>query len=271
MVEIKFLKDLPLRHVNQNKTYISVLGGDIYYDKDGNRYAFITFKNHRRSPLFALQISYREYSGEGKLIKDGEFYAPYMFETYGEFVNETPIPIDPQTEALEVYVNKAIFDRDRFDNDRLKPFKEIDYIQEPKQAPKKRWDSKSDFDFGKVASTPRPQEAPQQEEVKEEEPKVPFSEELKITGEEVIPSEPVAGEALVGDDAPAKAEEAAPVNATRGTFKPTKTWLYLIPVGIIVVVAVVAIVVSTMVTKGAVENFNNTLPEYYFDIAKFIR
>ena len=79
MIELKFLKDLPIKLTNNNRKLLSVVGGDIYYDAAGNRYGYITFNNLNSSPIFALQLFIREYSIEGKFVRDNEYFDPYIF------------------------------------------------------------------------------------------------------------------------------------------------------------------------------------------------
>lgn len=147
MKEIRFLKDLPCKLCNSNKGVINLLGGDIYYDKDGNRYAYLTFENLLQSPLFFFQASVKEYSGEGKLIKENELIIPYLYAPRGEFVNELPLEIDNETEALELLIVKATFDTQNFIDDKMVAFKEQDYVEKPSRAPAKKWDSKSTLTF----------------------------------------------------------------------------------------------------------------------------
>ncbi len=154
MKELKFLKDLPCKLTNVNKTYIGLTGADIYYDKDGNRFAFITFINLSKSPIFFFQAQIREYSNEGKLIKDNELVIPCMFATKGEFVNENPLEISSDTEAIEIYVNKVTFDRKNFINDKLVNFATKEYIEKPDRAPKKKMDTKSTISFDDLVKHP---------------------------------------------------------------------------------------------------------------------
>ena len=239
MLEIKFLKDLPLKHANQNKTYITILGGDIYYDKDGNRYAFITFKNLRKTPIYALHLSYREYSADGKLIKNGEFYIPNMYEPKGEFVNETPIQIDEQTEAIEIFILKAVYDHDKFENDKLRSFKTIDYIEEPKQAPKKRLDSKSEFVFEEKVEEETIQEVTPNESA--------VTEEIKEVEKADETSTPINEE---------KKEEVATKPTGFGKYKTALGIPYFIVFALAIAAMVFLIIYSTSAAKKAVEFFN---------------
>ena len=245
MKEIKFLKDLPLKFLNQNKSYIDLLGGDIYFDKDGNRYAFLTFKNLRKSPIFSLQLSFREYSLEGKLIKDGEFFLPYMYAPSGEFVNEVPIEIDQQTEALEVYIVKVVYDKQKFVNDRLVGFTKVDYIEKPSMAPAKKWEYKSNFEFVE-SSTPK--EAPVQQQKTEEVNPVeaaaaPTLEAEKPVEEKVEQPQEVVSEEQIN-------------SAARGTFKKKNLIRYLFPMIAVVVVIIAVVFVSLILIKQGADSLN---------------
>ena len=72
MTEIKFLKDLPIKLTNTNKSVLVVLGGDIYYDSDGNRYGFISFRNPIFSPCLFVCIPPGELA---RLLGMGQFHA----------------------------------------------------------------------------------------------------------------------------------------------------------------------------------------------------
>ena len=148
MKEIKFLKDLPIKLTNENKRVLNVIGGDIYYDTDGNRYGYITFNNVSPSPIFALQLFIREYSIEGKFIKDTEFFEPYVFYSKGNFVINEPILLDKETEAIEVTIVKATLDSRNFINDKYAAFKAEDYADlYQRKAPIKKPGTAASFSF----------------------------------------------------------------------------------------------------------------------------
>ena len=246
MKEIKFLKDLQMKFLNTNKTCIDLLGGDIYFDKDGNRFAFLTFKNLRKSPIFSLQISFREYSLEGKLIKDGEFFIPYMYARTGEFVNENPIEIDQQTEALEVYIVKAVYDKQKFVNDRLENFKSVDYIEKPSMAPAKKWEYKSNFEF----PTDTPSQAPVQEEKVEKVEEVKSAESTPLSNEQPLNEQPAE------EKQPEVVSKETINNSPRGTYKKKKLFPYIFPMAAVAVVILVVFLVSMIMIKNGVDALN---------------
>lgn len=148
MKELKFLKDLPIKLTNSNKKVLSVVGGDIYYDSFGNRFGFITFNNLCKSPLFSLQLFIREYTIEGKFIKDNEYFESYTYYPKGNFVINEPIILDKETEAIEVTVIKATLDSRNVINDKFVPFKQEDYADlYARKAPVKKPGPASTFKF----------------------------------------------------------------------------------------------------------------------------
>ena len=148
MKEIKFLKDLYIKVTNTNKKVLNVVGGDIFYDSIGNRYAYITFNNVSRSPIFSLQLFIREFDIDGKFIRDNEYFEPYVFYPKGEFVINEPILLEKDTEAIEVTIVKVSLEGNNFIDDKFVGFKKEDYADlYPRKAPVKKPDTVSDFSF----------------------------------------------------------------------------------------------------------------------------
>ena len=148
MTELKFLKDLPIKLTNDNKRVLSVVGGDIYYDAAGNRFGYITFNNLSSSPIFALQLFIREYSIEGKFVRDNEYFEPYIYYPKGNFVNNEPIPLDKDTEAIEVTIVKATLDKRNLIDDHYVGFKKEDYADlYQRKAPVKKPGTATSFSF----------------------------------------------------------------------------------------------------------------------------
>ena len=164
MIEIKFLKDLPIKVANTNKSVLTVLGGDIYYDSEGNRYGFISFKNPNKSPIFAMQLAIKEYSVDGKFIRDNELFEGYTYYPSGEFVINQPILLDKETEAVEINIVKLTFKKFNFVNNRFVSFKTEDYTNlYQTKAPVKKSSGSSTFVFASAPqNTPasEPQAAP---------------------------------------------------------------------------------------------------------------
>ena len=155
MKEIKFLKDLPIKLTNDNKRVLNVVGGDIYYDAAGNRYGFITFNNVGKSPIFCLQLFIREYSIDGKFIRDNEYFEPYIYYPKGSFTNNEPIPLDKETEAVEITIVKATLEKQNFIEDRFVGFKAEDYADlYQKKVPVKKPGTATSFSFNVAPAAP---------------------------------------------------------------------------------------------------------------------
>ena len=162
MIEVKFLKDLPIKLTNSNKRVLNVVGGDIYYDNNGNRYAYITFNNVSRSPIFSLQLYIREYSIEGKFIRDNEFFQPYIYYPTGNFVTEEPIPLDEETEAVEVTIVKVTLNDHVLLNDKVKAFRAEHYADlYQRKAPVKKPGTATSFSFNESVAPAAREEASQ--------------------------------------------------------------------------------------------------------------
>lgn len=160
MKEIKFLKDLPIKPTNANQKVLKVIGGDIYYDADGNRYGYITFKNVSKSPIFSLQLFIREYTIDGneggKFVRDTEYFQPYVYYEEGEFVIDEPILLDKDTDAIDVTIVKVTLNGRNFVNDKFVPFKKEDYADlYQKKAPVKKPGTATPFPtFAQPADAP---------------------------------------------------------------------------------------------------------------------
>ena len=220
MKEIKFLKDLPIKFTNKNKHVLDVIGGDIYYDTDGNRFGYITFKNLDKSPIFALQLFIREYDIDGKFIRDNELFESYTYYPKGEFVINEPILLDKETEAIEVTIVKLTLNNRNLINDKFVSFKKEDYIEiYQRKAPLKKPGTAGKFNFESAISSPTPVQAEEPEEVKaapaveEEEKPAPSSvayspiDALRKKQEAPVAQEAAPAEAVEEEK---KAEEPAP-------------------------------------------------------------
>lgn len=157
MREIKFLKDLPIKLTNNNKRVLKVVGGDIYYDADGNRYGYITFNNVSKSPIFSLQLAIREFSIDGKFVRDNEYFEPYIYYPSGNFVINEPIVLDKDTEAVEVTIVKVTLESRNFINDKFVGFKAEDYIDlYQRKAPIKKPGTATTFSFNQPVNNQNP-------------------------------------------------------------------------------------------------------------------
>ena len=230
MTELKFLKDLPIKLTNNNKRVLGVVGGDIYYDAAGNRYGYITFNNLGSSPIFALQLFIREYSIEGKFVRDNEYFDPYIYYPKGNFVINEPIPLDKDTEAIEVTIVKATLDKRNFVDDHFVAFKNEDYVDlYQRKAPVKKPGTATSFSFDESARRNYDLDNPGDVEYED-------------------------GAAPEGDGQSAlKIEEAAPYDLQQ-LAKPQKNfWRFVYPAAGLVVLIILFVVVAAIVA-GAINN-----------------
>ena len=119
MLELKFYKELPIRSLNQNHSFAEVKGADLYIDKEGNRYAFISFKNSYKTPLFSLYLHIKEYDSSGTFLKEDRFSIPNIYGTTGMHVINDPIPLENSCDGIEVYVYFAEYNKYNFYNDKF--------------------------------------------------------------------------------------------------------------------------------------------------------
>lgn len=235
MKELKFLKDLPIKLTNSNKRTLSVVGGDIYYDSNGNRYGFITFNNLSKSPLFSLQLFIREYSIEGKFVRDNEYFEPYIYYPKGNFVTNEPILLDKETEAIEVTIVKATLDTRNLYNDKYVAFKPEDYADlYQKKAPIKKPGTATSFTFTQREPASRPADGSDgsQPEIEYEEGAEP----------------PQPGLSIERENAPSELKE---FGQEQKNF-----WRFIYPVVGIVVLIAIFLFIAVSVTSG-VDAFNN--------------
>ena len=280
MKEIKFLKDLPIKYTNTNKSVLSVIGGDIYYDTDGNRYGYISFQNLDKSPIFSLQLFIREYTIDGKFIKDNEYFEAYTYYPKGSFVINEPILLDKETEALSVTVVKITLNNRNFIDDKFVAFKQEDYINiYQRKAPVKKRGTGGTFVMPAASPyAPQPEQAapaPQVEEpVKEEAKPVEQPEVEEKPVEQVDPSSfayspirpTVRAEAAkpVEEKVEEKpAEEAAPqaeeqkVEKVFYAKRQKALWSFIPAVLALAIIVILTIVIINAIT-GGVNAFNST-------------
>ena len=259
MKEIKFLKDLPIKLTNSVKP-IDVVGGDIYYDSEGNRYGYITFKNTQRSPIFCLQLFIREYSIDGKFIKDNELFDGYCFYPSGEFVINQPIIFDKETEAIEVTIVKLTLKNKNFLNDRYVGFKQSDYADlYQRKAPVKKPGTAGTFNFVR-GPEPVQGEAPVGEEpVQQVVNETPVSDNQTVA----VSATPSAETPTVGEAPAATPVVEAPVNveSLNNFAKKQKDFFRYIPVAVAFVALVALAFFVMIVVTGGVNAFNETV--YY--------
>lgn len=254
MVEIKFLKDLPIKLTNNNKSVLTVLGGDIYYDSDGNRYGFISFRNPNKSPIYAMQLAIREYSVDGKFIRDNELFEGYTYYPTGDFVINQPILLDKEAEAIEVTIVKLTFRKSNFINDRFMGFKKEDYVNlYQSKAPVKRNANPGSFVFQSVQPA---QAAPAPAATSEKPSDAPVvNEEMKdLVNNAKQEAAPVAEAAPVNNEVPA--------SEITNFANEKKLFPAMIPflAGVLVLLIIVFVVMN--IVTGGVTVFINNYPQY---------
>lgn len=246
MIEIKFLKDLPIKLANNNKSILQVLGGDIYYDSVGNRYGYISFKNPNKSPIFALQLAVKEYSVDGKFIKDNELFEGYTYYPTGDFVINQPILLDKETEAVEITIVKITFRKANFINDRFVAFKKEDYVElYQSKAPVKRSSGASSNFFAGLA---KPASNEELTPLGEEAPESPV--------QESAPSEASAEAPVVEEPVKEEKVPETPVSELRRFAKEKKTIFTIIPFAAAALLLVVFLFIIMMSVTGGVNAFN---------------
>lgn len=140
MLELKYFKELPCRSLNNNSHYVQLAGADLYNDKDGNRYAFISVKNCHRTPFFSLYLYIKQYDSSGAFLKDDKFSVPTIYGTPGIHVINEPIPLEKGCDGIEVFIYLAEYTGHNFYNDSFS----------------KAGREKVTLDLSKVKSKPRP-------------------------------------------------------------------------------------------------------------------
>lgn len=225
MREIKFLKDLPIKLTNGGSATLSIVGGDIYYDSEGNRFGYITFTNLNKSPLFAIQLFIKEFDIDGKFIRENEYFEGSSYYEKGEFVNKNPLVLDRACEAIEITIVKLTYNNHNWTDGRFVAFKNEDYLPlEQNRAPfKKPATTGTRFDFGN-----RPGYQPSNNEV-------------ESSG--VAPSETPAQQVIFDEN-------------INNIATPSKNFFRFIPliVGVVALAIIVFIYMSTV--TGGVNEFN---------------
>lgn len=267
MKEIKFLKDLPIKLTNPATNVLTVVGGDIYYDAEGQRYGYLTLQNLNKSPIFAIQLFIREYSIDGKFIRENEYFEPYAYYVSGQFVNNNPVLLDKETEAIELTIIKVTFNNFNFVNGRMSHFKEEDYLPlYQTKAPFKKPGSAGKFTFTpSSAPVEQPQvqeEAPvvEQSSARHEAPASTVKEESVSTSSEEVRTEKAVFPETVAPVVEEEEEEQPQENIQVANFSRKQNPLFkLIPVLVGVAVLVVAIFVIMSSVTGGVNDFNRSI------------
>ena len=131
MRELKYYKELPVRSINKITYLIALAGADCYIDIQGNKFAFISFRNAGK-PFFSLYLLLKQYNGSGSLIKESKFSIPSTYAKKGLFITPEPVPIEQECEGVEVYIQLAEFAGKTFYNDSWTRKGAESYLEAPK-------------------------------------------------------------------------------------------------------------------------------------------
>lgn len=119
MLELKYFKELPCRSLNANTKYIQLAGADLYTDKEGNHFAFLSIKNNHSKPCFSLYLYIKEYDSSGTFLKENKFSMPTYYAERGIHIINEPIPLENGCDGIEVFVYLAEYVGYNFYNDKF--------------------------------------------------------------------------------------------------------------------------------------------------------
>ena len=127
MKVLTYLKDLPVKLLNENQSIISLEGATLYIDEESNRYTYVCFNNHYRKPFFALILELGQYDVGGHLIKRENYYVPNCYGAKGKVVLEKPITIDKECEGMEIKINLALYGSKILANEMFVPSNTVNF------------------------------------------------------------------------------------------------------------------------------------------------
>ena len=125
MIELKYFKNIHGRIINAKKNSFVLSDACIYADKDNNRYCYLTIVNKVKDVLLSVLLSVRQYDATGQFLKESKFYIPNCYHLSGEFEIDEPIPVERECDAVEVFVERAVFSSKGLVNDRFVGLKNI--------------------------------------------------------------------------------------------------------------------------------------------------
>lgn len=126
MLELNYLKDLPIKYKNNNKKFIEAKGATLYIDNQANRYAFVEFQNKYR-PFFSLILFINQYDIGGHLVKGDRHYVPVCYGNKGSFILDEPISLEKDCEGIEVEVLLVVYSGKCFASERLVSPRQVNY------------------------------------------------------------------------------------------------------------------------------------------------
>lgn len=246
MIEIKYFKNIHVKMSNQNTKALSIDDACLYVDKNNNRYCFVTFKNLYAKPLFSLFLHIKQYDQTGQFLKEGKFYIPDCYHPRGSFEIDEPFAVDKECDAVEIYVQKAVFSNKGFYNDGFVDVKSLPSTFEPKQPV--YIPESSTFEHTPIESKPleevfKPQDKAQEDieiKLEDEQKKEPTEVELSVEEPEEEPAPML--------EVPDVNDESVVNDGMLGNYKKVNkfTSLIVFAVGIAVLILILAIIMSSI-------------------------
>lgn len=219
MIELKYFKNIHGRIVNTRKNSFVMNDACVYADKENNRYAYLTLSNKAGDALLSILFSVRQYDATGQFLKEGKFYIPDCYHLAGEFEIDEPIPVERECDAVEVFVERAVFASKGFVNDK---FVDVRRIPEPFGAKKPAQEVPQSIDIPHVQQYAAPTA-----------PVAPVAPVASASGEVAMPVEGVQAE--VSNVQPVV--ESSPEDTKDGTYTIKRRPFAVVPfvIGLILV------------------------------------
>ena len=245
MIELKYFKNIHGRILNTKKNSFVLNDSCIYSDKENNRYCYLTVTNKMGDILLSILFSVRQYDATGQFLKESKFYIPNCYHTPGQFEIDEPIPVERECDAVEVFVERAIFSSKALVNDRVTGIKNVpEPFSSPVQAP-----VAESIDVVAPIGGPEVQGMAPVAPVEQPVAPAPFDPNAPVDPNTVVvdPNAPV--EQVEGASDPmaqpseTPAEQSAPVVPGKGSFTLKKKPFWLVPLLIGIVIVVIFVIV----------------------------
>lgn len=241
MIELKYFKNIHARIINTRKNAFGLNDACVYADKDNNRYCYLTISNKVKDELLSILFHVRQYDSTGQFLKEGKFYIPNCYHPCGAFEIDEPIPVEKECDAVEIFVERALFVTKALYNDRIvsirsvpEAFGKVQHTVVP---------ASSGFTFpASQAPTKSEPEAPKAAVVEETKPSVE-----EKPAEEVEPKEEVLAESAPANEevveAPAETPSPAENEGKPGSYKIIQRPFWVIPLAIGIVLIIFLVIV----------------------------
>lgn len=133
MIQLKYFKNIHAKIINKKDNVITVQDACIYSDQNNNKFCFVDFVNMTNSPLLSVMFHIRQFDQTGQFIREGKFYIPNCFHPAGPFEIDEPFPVERECDAVEIYVQRAIFTSRAFYLDSFRTIESVPPAFAPKQ------------------------------------------------------------------------------------------------------------------------------------------